>query len=93
MADIAINGVKFALILPLITATLSYFRGAFTARKNTFPITLAMIVELVIMTAALALGVILEIPGVPLAAIALTLAMGADNLVLFIATRRKKKGH
>ena len=93
LADIAIHGVKFAFILPLITATLSYFRGAFTARKNTIPITLAMIVELVTMTVALAIGVILEVPGVPLAAIALTLAMGADNLVLYIATRRKKKGY
>ncbi len=91
IAGIAKTGVIFALILPLVTGWLSYFRGIFTAEKRTFQITVAMVVELMVMVSFLAVGVWLKVPGIPLAATTLTVAAGADTLYLLIASRRKGK--
>jgi O-antigen/teichoic acid export membrane protein len=91
IAEIAMTGVILALILPLVTGWLSYFRGIFTAEKRTFQITLAMVVELIVMVAILAVGVWLKVPGIPLAATTLTVAAGADTLYLLVASRRKEK--
>jgi Na+-driven multidrug efflux pump len=91
IAGIAMTGVIYALILPLVTGWLSYFRGIFTAEKRTFQITLAMVVELMVMVVILAVGVWLKVPGIPLAATTLTVAAGADTLYLLVASRWKKK--
>ena len=88
LADIATSGVRFAIILPLVTALLSYLRGVLTARKKTLPITIAMIVELVTMASLLFGGVAFKIPGIPLAASTLSIAMGADALYLYFASRK-----
>ncbi len=88
LSEIATQGVRFAIILPLITAYLSYLRGALTAQRKTLPITLAMVIELVIMGALLFFGIALDIPGIPLAATALSIAFSGDALYLFITARK-----
>jgi Na+-driven multidrug efflux pump len=88
LAEIATYGVRFAIILPLVTALLSYLRGVFTARRKTLPITWAMVIELVAMATILFIGVTLKIPGIPLAASTLSIAMGADALYLYITSRK-----
>lgn len=90
LSDIATSGVRFAIILPLVTAFLSYLRGDLTARKKTLPITMAMIVELTTMAALLVAGVAFQAPGIPLAATTLSIAMGADALYLFYVSRKYK---
>lgn len=90
LSEIAIQGVRFATILPLVTALLSYLRGIFTARRKTLPITTAMIIELATMAMMLFAGVALKIPGIPLAASTLSIAMGADVLYLLLASRKTK---
>jgi hypothetical protein len=90
LSDIATSGVRFAIVLPLVTAFLSYLRGDLTARKKTLPITMAMIVELAAMVALLVSGVAFQIPGIPLAASTLSIAMGADALYLFFVTRKSE---
>ena len=54
------------------------------------PITLAMIIELAVMGAILFTGVAYKIPGIPLAAITVSIASGADALYLFITPRKNK---
>lgn len=90
LSMIATQGVRFAIILPIITAILSYLRGALTAQRKTIPITLAMIVELVTMGLFLFAGIALTLPGIPLAAITVSIGSGADALYLFITARENK---
>jgi hypothetical protein len=91
LSEIATHGVRYATILPLVTALLSYLRGIFTARRKTLPITMAMIIELATMAIMLFAGVALKIPGIPLATSTLSIAMGADALYLIFVSRRSKK--
>lgn len=88
LSEIATQGVRFAVVMPLITAFLSYLRGVLTAKRETLHITLAMIIELLTMGAFFIIGVILKIPGIPLAASTLSIAFGADTLYLFITARK-----
>jgi O-antigen/teichoic acid export membrane protein len=90
LSEIATHGVRVAIILPLVTALLSYLRGIFTARRKTLPITTAMIIELVTMATVLISGVALKIPGIPLAASTLSIAMGADVLYLYFVSKKTK---
>jgi hypothetical protein len=43
---------------------------------------LAMAGELLILSAALVIGLVLELPGVPIAAVGLTLALGSEAIFL-----------
>jgi len=88
LAGIAVTGGRLGLALPMIMAGLSLYRGILTASRTTLPVTLGMTVELTSLAAALAIGVLLGAPGVPLAAIAMTIGMGADMLMLLGALRR-----
>jgi hypothetical protein len=88
LSEIATSGVRFATILPLVTAVLSYLRGILTARRKTLPITIAMMVELAAMVAILMAGVALKVPGIPLAASTLSIAMGADAVYLFFVSKK-----
>lgn len=89
LASIAGKGARFALLLPLITAAISFQRGVLTAEKRTLPITLGMGAELFCMALALTTGVVLEFPGIITAAAAMTLAMAADYLILILASRQR----
>lgn len=88
LTEIAVSGARVALALPLIAAGTSYLRGILTAENNTLPITIAMVLELAVMSATLLVGLTLQLPGVPVAVAALSFGMGADTLYLFFAARR-----
>lgn len=91
LAEIAVTGARLSLLLPLIAAALSHLRGELTAANTTLPITLGMVAELVVMTAILAVGLFLQLPGIPVAVAAYTFGMGADTLTLYAAAQRKQK--
>lgn len=87
LAARAILGGQIGLLVPFIMASQSWFRGLLTARRDTLPVTLAMGLHLLVMAGTLSLGVAVKTPGVALAALALTLAMGAETAVLWRAAR------
>jgi len=89
LAARAITGGQLGLLVPILMALQSWFRGLLTARRATLPMTIAMVVNLITMAAVLAVGVALQAPGVALAAVALTMAMGAETLLLWAAARRR----
>lgn len=82
LAGIAALGAAFALLVPLAMAQVSVYRGLLTAQRITRPMALAMAGELLILSAVLALGLIMEWPGVPVAAVGLTLALGSEAIFL-----------
>ena len=84
----AILGGQIGLLVPFLMASQSWFRGLLTARRDTLPVTLAMGLHLLVMAVTLSLGVAVRAPGVALAALALTLAMGAETVLLWRAARR-----
>ena len=45
LAQIAIPGIQLAIILPISSAVMNYYRGTLSAEKRTFPITLATILD------------------------------------------------
>jgi hypothetical protein len=91
LADVATSGLIVALALPTIFAYLYYLRGKMTAQRKTLPITIAMVVELVVMAIVLVIGIGMNLPGVPLASASLSLGMGADILALLVFSKRSKK--
>lgn len=91
LAGLAMIGAQFGVLLPLIIGWQSWLRGMLTARRATLPLTAAMAINLAIMTVVLALGVRLRTPGVELAALALTLSIGAETMVLWVAARRAQR--
>ncbi|MBI4769139.1 MAG: hypothetical protein HY784_01670 [Chloroflexi bacterium] len=87
----AIIGGQVAVLLPFVMALNSWFRGSLTARRATVPITAAMGVNLGVMALGLWLGVWLRMPGALLAALALTLSVGAETVTLWGAERQKER--
>ena len=92
LSDLAVTGARIGLLLPIATAVISYYRGALTAQKKTMPVTFGMVAELAVVAGTLILGVFLEAPGIPVAAIAMTAAMGVDGLVLLGFAKKSGKG-
>jgi hypothetical protein len=88
LARLAVVGGQVGLLLPLIIAWQSWFRGQLTARRATPALTLAMIANMLTMAVVLTLGVFLRAPGVALAAVALTLSTAVETLLLGLALRR-----
>lgn len=88
LAAIATAGAQFGIIVPLLMALQSWFRGWLTAQRVTVPLTVSMLANLAAMAVVLALGVTLGMPGVPLAATAMTAAMVIEVLVLGAVARR-----
>lgn len=87
VAIIARQGLRYGVLLPLIMAGLSYYRGTLTATKNTIPITIGMVIELAIMGGMLMIGVTIKAPGVIFAAITMSVAMSSDILTLWISKK------
>jgi hypothetical protein len=88
LASLAVVGGQVGLLLPLIIAWQSWFRGQLTAQRATSALTVAMIANMLTMAAILVAGVLLRAPGVALAAVALTLSTGVETLILGLALRR-----
>lgn len=87
LAGIAALGAAFGLLTPLAMSQVSVYRGLLTAQRITRPMALAMAGELLILILVLFLGLIWRLPGVPVAAVGLTLALGSEALFLNRVTR------
>lgn len=91
LAALAGVGVQVAVLLPLVAAWQSWYRGNLTAQRATPAITLAMVINLLSMVVLLAAGVALRLPGVVLAAVALTVSTTAETVTLGLAFRRRSR--
>jgi hypothetical protein len=89
LATLAQAGLQVGVLLPMVMAWQSWFRGTLTAARATPAITLAMATNVVTMATVLGLGVWLKLPGVVLAAIALLIATSAETLTLGMAAWRR----
>jgi hypothetical protein len=81
-------GIQVGVLLPIVMAWQSWFRGELTAARATPAISIAMLANLATMVAVLAAGIVIRPPGVALAAAALTLSTVAETLSLWAAARR-----
>lgn len=88
LARLAVVGGQIGLLLPLVIAWQSWFRGQLTAARATSALTLAMMANVLTMAVVLVTGVLLRAPGVALAATALTLSTGVETISLGLALRR-----
>lgn len=88
LATLASAGIQAGVVLPLILGWWSWYRGDLTAQHATPAIMLAMGANLATMAVSLAAGVAVRAPGVPMAAVALTLATAAEAGLLAVAARR-----
>jgi hypothetical protein len=88
LGERALIGIQVGVLLPIVMAWQSWFRGELTASRATPAITVAMISNLVTMVLVLVVGVAVQVPGVALAAIALTASTIAETLTLWLASRR-----
>jgi hypothetical protein len=75
LASIARSGAGFALLMPLAMSFVTVSRGMLIARHTTRPQAIAMLLELATLILVLTVGVGLQLPGVPLAAVGLSAAM------------------
>ncbi len=78
LARFIVPGLRAALLLPGLTALQSELRALLMKGESTRSIYQAMGINLTVTLAALVLGVVLQAPGVPMAAMVLTLAMAAE---------------
>jgi len=88
LSSIAKQGAVLALLMPLALSFVTTSRGLLTARRNTRPQALAMVLELVTLIAILVIGVLLNQPGVPMAALGLSSAMIVEAIFLWFVLRR-----
>jgi len=88
LAAIATLGGKIGLLIPISMAGVSLYRGWMAAHRMTMPVSIGMAVDLIVMAAALYLGVVWKFPGIPTAVAAITLALTAEVGVLMLAAKR-----
>lgn len=87
LSSIARQGAGLALVMPLAMAFVTTSRGLLTARRKTRPQAVAMILELVMLVVVLLLGVLLNQPGVPMAALGMTAALVVEAIFLWFVLR------
>lgn len=75
-------GLQLSVLLPALTALTSWLRGLIVAARRTGLIYQGMGVNLLLNVAVLILGVATGLPGVPVAAVGLLLAISAEYLFL-----------
>jgi hypothetical protein len=88
LAAIAIPGIQVALAIPFLITVQGWLRGRLMHLRVTPPITLAMFTHLATLGLALTAGVAMGLPGVPMAAVSLTLAMMVEASLLAWQSRR-----
>jgi len=74
--------------LPLITAAIMLYRGFMTASNHTFSITISMAANLSLLMIILIVGVLMNIPGIIIGAVALTVSFLAEFLTIYFAHQR-----
>ncbi|MEJ2758542.1 MAG: hypothetical protein P8046_08695 [Anaerolineales bacterium] len=91
LARLAIPGIQLAIILPISSAVMNYYRGALSAEKHTLPITLATILDVIGLAIILIGGLLLKTSGLKTASVALTLGIFLDASLLYLYYRKHKK--
>ena len=84
LTAIARAGAALALLMPLAMAFVTVSRGMLIARRNTRPQALAMLLELLTLIVILIIGVNLQLPGVPVAAVGLSAALLIEGAFLWL---------
>jgi Na+-driven multidrug efflux pump len=69
--------------MPLAMAFVTVSRGMLIARRNTRPQAVAMLLELLTLVVILSIGVNLQLPGVPVAAVGLSAALLIEGAFLW----------
>lgn len=87
LTTVAISGAVFVLAMPLIGGMRSFIDGIVTSRKFTVALTFATLASISTMAMVLIFGINRGMPGVPLGAVATTIAYGAELIVLYLAYR------
>ncbi len=82
------TGVMVFVLLPAVTVLVSWLRGLLIGRRATRAINLGMLINLIITAVVLVLGVQMQWPGIPTAAVALTVATAAELLFLHLRANR-----
>ncbi len=88
LVTLALPGAWFGVALPLIGSVQSYLRGVLMGRRATAPTYQAMLINLLVLAAALAVGVWQGWPGVPLASGALTVSQIVETAFLVWSVSR-----
>jgi hypothetical protein len=89
LSSIARQGAGLALIMPLAMAFVTTSRGLLTARRITRPQAVAMALELITLGVVLVLGVVFNLPGVPIAALGMTAALAMEGIYLWFVLRAR----
>ncbi len=82
LLGLARTGIRLGILLPAVTALSSWLRGLLVAKSATGIVYRGMMINLAANGSALLLGVALRLPGVPVAALSLTLAMIVEYIYL-----------
>lgn len=88
IANAAHVGFVAGALTPMIGAMQSFVRGLLTARHMTQARLVAVIAGMVVMGAVLAIGLLARLPGVMVAALAVSVSMAAELGVLLLALRQ-----
>jgi len=83
LTALALPGVLLGVGIPFVGCIQSYWRGVLMGQRATRAVYLAMMINLLTLAAALALGVWLRWPGVQLAIVALTLSLLTEGVYLY----------
>lgn len=89
LSSIAQQGAGLALLMPLALSFVTTSRGLLTAQRNTRPQAVAMVLELLTLVAVLVAGVLLNQPGVSMAAFGMSAALVVEAIYLWIVLRGK----
>ena len=68
------TGLQISILLPAVTALASWLRGLLVAGKSTGSVYRGMMLNLLVNGAVLLVGVTLDLPGIPVVTVALSLA-------------------
>ena len=87
LAALSTQGLALAIFIPLIMAFVTNSRGLLTAQRTTRPQAVAMFLELITLSAVLAAGVYWRLPGIQVAAVAMTASLAVDAIYLYFASK------
>jgi hypothetical protein len=87
IAGFVMPGVRVALLIPGVTTLQSWLRALLMKGEATKSIYQAMAINLIVTAVVLIAGIVLEAPGIEMAAIALTVAMLVELAYLGWRTR------
>ncbi|MGH2582119.1 MAG: hypothetical protein ACRDFQ_04400 [Anaerolineales bacterium] len=86
LAALSTQGLALAVLIPFIMAFVTNSRGQLTAQRTTRPQAVAMFLELVTLSAVLTAGVYWRLPGIQVAAVAMTASLAVDAIYLYFAS-------